>query len=59
MALWLLVLLILTSYGESFECPDPCRCFPNFDAALTITVDCRGQDLFEIPFPIPPETSSL
>lgn len=55
-----LILVLLTSHGvKAFQCPDPCRCFPNFDAGRTITVDCRGQDLFEIPFPIPPETRSL
>lgn len=59
--LWVGVLVLCLSVRVvgCFQCPNPCRCFNNFDAAGTITVDCRGQDLFEIPFPIPPETSSL
>lgn len=41
-------------------CPFVCQCFPNLgEDSGTLTVDCRGQDLFQIPAPLPITTSHL
>ena len=54
-----LLLLLLLSLVRAEECPYPCVCHENSDAERTLTVDCRNQELFEIPLGIPPTTSHL
>ena len=45
---------------KSFNnCPRACECFSNRDTDMTITVDCSGRDLIEIPYPLPNRTSHL
>ena len=59
---WLLqtqLLLFLASTATAEECPYPCVCHVNADAARTLTVDCRNQELFEVPLGVPPTTSHL
>jgi hypothetical protein len=59
---WLLqtqLLLFLASAATAEECPYPCVCHVNADAARTLTVDCRNQELFEVPLGVPPTTSHL
>lgn len=41
------------------ECPYPCTCHVNSDEARSVTVDCRNQDLFEIPLGVPPTATHL
>ena len=42
------------------ECPFPCVCFANLgEDRSTLTVDCRGQELQQLPYPIPNSTSHL
>lgn len=53
----LINIMLKVTLGE--VCPQPCFCYPNFDVAGTITVDCRSLDLYEIPYPIPNGTSHL
>lgn len=51
------ILLLCTVYAK--DCPHPCICYVNADEESTLTVDCRNQELFEIPLGIPPTTSHL
>ena len=53
------VLVVCVQLVGGEVCPQPCFCYPNFDAAGTITVDCRSMDLYEVPFPVPNTTSHL
>lgn len=63
----LLILLELAALvlqpAVSFNCPRACECLPNGDAPegeqQTISVDCSGRDLLEIPYPLPNGTSHL
>lgn len=45
------------------SCPRECECLPNGGllegGQQTITVDCSGRDLLEIPYPLPNGTSHL
>ena len=56
---YVLLLLVPLLSTASAQCPHPCICYHNFDSLRSLTVDCRGQDLYEIPVAIPAETSSL
>ena len=60
---WLLLVAFIIAQswraGRAEDCPYPCVCYPNQDPERTLTVDCRNQELFEIPLGIPPTTSHL
>ena len=54
--LWLLELEWHVAW--CFDCPGACQCFTNSDHR-TLTVDCSGRDLLEIPYPLPNATTHL
>ena len=51
--------ILLWSTVLAEDCPYPCVCFFNADEERTLTVDCRNQELFEIPLGVPPTTTHL
>ena len=60
-----LVLLLTAELLQPVQsfCPRACDCLPNNDATdeqqQTLTLDCSGRDLLEIPYPLPNGTTHL
>jgi len=51
---------MIIRYFSLQVCPFPCVCYPNLDEdRSTLTVDCRGQELMEVPYLIPNSTRHL
>ena len=56
----LLSLLCACGCARANVCPPVCFCYQNFGSdADTMTVDCRGMELLDVPFPLPNTTSHL
>ena len=56
--------LVVLDPASGSNCPQDCDCVPNDDHVLqtgqqTLTVDCSGRDLLEIPYPLPNGTTHL
>lgn len=58
-ALSLLMLAGGLPCAGGFGCPRECDCLTNNDAEQTLTLDCSGRDLLELPYPLPNRTSHL